>query len=97
MALAMFFMPESPYFLVTVSRDEDALKSLKWLRGENYNAEGELEELKKTHKEQQQTGAISIKELLTKVKLRNSVVGECVTSRVCLSPHSPPTPVKLEA
>lgn len=67
MAIAMFFMPESPYFLVTTNRDEEASKSLRWLRGHDYNVERELEELKQTHKEQQATGAISIKELVTKV------------------------------
>lgn len=40
------FMPESPVYLVIEKRDEDAIKSYKWLRGESYDPQGEIEQLK---------------------------------------------------
>ena len=44
--LVFFFMPESPVYLVAENRDEDAIKSFKWLRGNNYNPQNEIAELK---------------------------------------------------
>ena len=52
MALAMFFMPETPYYLITKGRLDVAEKSLSWLRGKNYDIKHELEELQATHQEQ---------------------------------------------
>jgi MFS family permease len=40
-----FFMPESPVYLVTKDRTDDAAKTLKWLRGKNYDPHDEIEEL----------------------------------------------------
>ncbi|XP_063703886.1 facilitated trehalose transporter Tret1-like [Culicoides brevitarsis] len=45
--LVFFFMPESPTFYVSKGRHDDALNALKRLRGENYNCNAELEELKR--------------------------------------------------
>jgi MFS family permease len=42
-----FFMPESPVFLVAQNRDEEAIKAYKWLRGEHYDPQDEMEELKR--------------------------------------------------
>lgn len=39
-------MPESPVYLVIEKREEDALKSYKWLRGSSYDPQGEVDELK---------------------------------------------------
>uniref|UniRef100_A0A336LQF3 Facilitated trehalose transporter Tret1 n=1 Tax=Culicoides sonorensis TaxID=179676 RepID=A0A336LQF3_CULSO len=44
--LIFFFMPESPTYLVAKDREDDALKSLEWLRGSRYDCQSELEELK---------------------------------------------------
>lgn len=41
-----FFMPESPVYLVIENRYDDAKNSYKWLRGENYDPQGEIDELK---------------------------------------------------
>lgn len=41
-----FFMPESPVYLIIEKRDEDAAKSYKWLRGDSYEPQGEVDELK---------------------------------------------------
>lgn len=37
-----FFMPESPSYLVSKDKNDSALKSLKWLRGPNYDHQNEL-------------------------------------------------------
>ncbi|XP_035790881.1 facilitated trehalose transporter Tret1-2 homolog isoform X1 [Anopheles albimanus] len=41
-----FFMPESPYYFVEKGKFSDASKSLKWLRGSNYDENAELEDMK---------------------------------------------------
>ena len=35
--LAVIFMPESPFYLVGKNRDNEALKSLIWLRGSTFD------------------------------------------------------------
>lgn len=48
-AVAFVFMPESPLYLISKDRSEDAIKSLKWLRGEHYDFSDELNELQSQH------------------------------------------------
>ena len=62
----MFMMPESPYYLVSRGRDERALRSLRWLRGSNYNVRAELEQMKKTNREESEIGSITLADLFTK-------------------------------
>ncbi|XP_055606707.1 facilitated trehalose transporter Tret1-like [Uranotaenia lowii] len=45
-AAIFFFMPESPQYYVEKERYDDASKSLKWLRGSQYDERAEIEELK---------------------------------------------------
>ena len=59
-------MPESPIYLVSKGRDERALRSLRWLRGSNYNVKAELEQIKKAHRAEQETGSITLVDLFTK-------------------------------
>lgn len=40
------FMPESPVYLVAEKRDEDAIRSYKWLRGAAYDPQAEIDALK---------------------------------------------------
>lgn len=40
--VVFFFMPESPKYLVSKNRDDEAKDALIWLRGKNYNADQEL-------------------------------------------------------
>lgn len=47
------FMPETPLYLVSKNRTEDAIKSLKWLRGSNYDYNSELSELQREHEERE--------------------------------------------
>ncbi|XP_017128404.1 facilitated trehalose transporter Tret1-2 homolog isoform X1 [Drosophila elegans] len=46
-----FFMPESPTYLVAKDRSENAIKSIQWLRGKEYDYEPELAELRETDRE----------------------------------------------
>lgn len=50
-AVSFVFMPESPLYLISKNRSEDAIKSLKWLRGEHYDFSDELNELQSQHDE----------------------------------------------
>lgn len=45
------FMPETPLYLVSKNRNEEAIKSLKWLRGSEYDYSAELTELQDDHNE----------------------------------------------
>ena len=60
----MFFMPESPYYLVAKGKDDAALKSLQWLRGSE-NAKDVLEDVKREYREQKLIGSVSYVNLLT--------------------------------
>ena len=60
----MFFMPESPYYLVAKGKDAQALKCLQWLRGSE-NAKNVLEEVKREFSEQKLIGSVSYVKLLT--------------------------------
>ena len=52
MVLAMFFVPDSPVFLVRKGKMEAAKKSLTWLRGSNYSGiDDEIAEIKKAEDE----------------------------------------------
>ena len=61
----MFFMPESPFYLVSKNKDTDALKSLVWLRGNTNEVDSELEQLKKSSREQKESPDFSYIKLLT--------------------------------
>ena len=67
MALAMFFMPETPYFLITKGKLDMAEKSLSWLRGKNFDIKHELEELQATYQDQVKTGSVPLKKIFTEV------------------------------
>jgi len=63
-ATIMFFMPESPYYLVAKGKDDAALKSLQWLTGSE-NAKDVLEDIKREYREQKLIGSVSYVKLLT--------------------------------
>lgn len=46
-ALVFVFMPESPVYLVQKNKIPDAINTYKWLRGEAYNPQQEIDELTK--------------------------------------------------
>ena len=63
--LVITFMPESPLYLVRKNREEDALKSLIWLRGSTFDVSSELEDLKKSYKKQRESPTFSYSKLFT--------------------------------
>ena len=53
MVAAMFFVPDSPVFLVRKGKMDAAKKSLQWFRGKNYSGvDDEIAEIKKAEDEQ---------------------------------------------
>ena len=60
-------MPETPYYLITKNKEDEAMKSLQWLRG-NKNVKTEMEDLKRAYKQQMLLGKVTYNNLL-----RNSV------------------------
>ena len=67
MVLAMFFVPDSPVFLVQKGKMDEAKKSLTWLRGKNYSGvEEEIAEIKKAEKERNAPESkVSISDIFT--------------------------------
>ena len=63
--LVMSFMPESPFYLVSKNRETDALESLVWLRGNTNEIYSELDQLKKSTQEQQDSPDFSYIKLFT--------------------------------
>jgi hypothetical protein len=47
LAVIFFFMTESPVYLIIENRINDAKKSYKWLRGDQYDPQQEIDELKR--------------------------------------------------
>ncbi len=66
MALMMSFMPESPYVLLVKGKQDEAAKSLQWLRGKHYDIGKEMASLRKTYEEQKIIGSISLMDLIKK-------------------------------
>lgn len=56
-ALIFVFMPESPHFLVMKNRENEARKTLKWLRGLSYDPSREINELKHEFEENKKNQA----------------------------------------
>ena len=63
--IIMFFMPESPFYLVSKNMEADALKSLVWLRGNTNEVDSGLEQLKKSSRERKESPDFSYIKLLT--------------------------------
>ena len=67
------FMPESPHYLIIENRNDEASKSLKWLRGAHYNPQLEIDELKKEFLENESHKG-SFSELLKKRGTRHALL-----------------------
>lgn len=63
--LSFVFMPESPVYLVIAKQDIDAIKALKWLRGNSYDPLVEIGDLKKEI-EENQIANVPFREMLKK-------------------------------
>ncbi|XP_077162282.1 solute carrier family 2, facilitated glucose transporter member 6 isoform X1 [Paroedura picta] len=55
MVILLCFMPESPRFLISQGKEEEALSALAWLRGQEVNYWWEYEQIKDSVQEQSQT------------------------------------------
>ena len=63
--LVMYFMPESPFYLVSKNRESEAFESLVWLRGNTNEITSEMDNLKKSIGELNTNSNFSYKKLLT--------------------------------
>jgi hypothetical protein len=68
-----FFMPESPVYLVQCGREEDAIKSYKWLRGAHYNPQNEIDELKAEIVERE-SNQVSLMQVLQKRATQRALI-----------------------
>lgn len=62
-------------FLMADKREEDAIKSLKWLRGSLYDPKNEIEDLKKDLAESQASGAPISEVLKRKLTIKTLFIG----------------------
>lgn len=69
-----FFMPESPVYLVSKNRNEEAAKTLKWLRGTNYDPQDEIEELKVELFGKKGEARKSYKEIFQRPETKESII-----------------------
>ena len=81
MTIWMIFMPESPVFLVSKGKMEEAKKSLLFLRGHQFDADSELSEIKENVRESQEIGSIG---LITLVKTKHYLVPAIISMVVML-------------
>ena len=65
MAVWMFFMPESPVFLVSKGRREDAKKSLLFLRGPNFDVSTELATIEESVEASKAVGSVGFTTLIS--------------------------------
>jgi hypothetical protein len=76
LVVSMIFMPDSPMYLISKQKHEEARKALQWLRGKHYNVDAELKEMQLSNEEEQKIGSISLTTLFTKgVYLRPFLLG----------------------
>ncbi|CRK93140.1 CLUMA_CG006476, isoform A [Clunio marinus] len=67
------FMPESPVYLITEKREDDAIKSYKWLRGSSYDPLHEITELK-DELEENEKNKVSYSEVFARKSTRRALV-----------------------
>ena len=79
MGIWMFFMPESPVFLVSKMRMDEAKKSIMFLRGPKFDADSELSEITTNVKASQDIGSIGLVKL---VKTKHYLVPALISMMV---------------
>lgn len=72
----IWFIPETPRFLIAKGNEEDAQKALQWLRGSGTDIEKEFQELQKTQQESEDKNeSLLVLFSLTNLKLLAIVLG----------------------
>ena len=64
--IAMPFMPESPVFLMSRQKEEDARKTLKILRGPKHDINEEINQISRSLAEKQAVGSASVRQMVTR-------------------------------
>lgn len=82
----VWFMPESPWWLVSKDRDEDALKALSGLGHRGYEGEQKLAQIKQTLEEvKRETEGVTYLECFRKSNLRRTIISVMPLSIQALS------------
>ena len=66
MAVMVSFMPESPFMLLSRGQEEQAERSLQWLRGRDYDVSEEMSDLREALEAKRSVRPIDLRSLLTK-------------------------------
>ena len=59
------FMPESPTYLMSQSKEQEAIASLHWLRGNHYDINPELSAIRKNSEKQRGIKTVGLQELVS--------------------------------
>ena len=73
----LFFMPETPYYLLLKKKDESAERALHWLRGKNFDIAPEKESIQSDIDKQQEVKSVQLKTLLTEGKYAKPFLMTC--------------------
>lgn len=71
-AVIFAFMPESPVYLIEQGRDNEAISSYKWLRGDNFDPQNEINTLK-TEMSENQANQISTSEVFSRKATKKAI------------------------
>jgi len=66
MGLLMFFVPQSPFYLISKRREADARKSLTRLRGPSFNVDAEIRQIQAAVEESEAIGSVNLLDLVRK-------------------------------
>jgi MFS family permease len=71
-AVIFSFMPESPVYLIEQGRDNEAILSYKWLRGDKYDPQNEINILK-TEMSENETNQVSTSEVFSRKATKKAI------------------------
>lgn len=71
-AVIFAFMPESPVYLVEQGRENEAMMCYKWLRGESFDPQTEIDALK-TEMSDNETNQVSLKEVFSRKSTKKAI------------------------
>ena len=77
-------LPESPVWLMRNNKEEDARRTLAWLRGGAYDIEPEVEEIKEVIKEEEKKSQQSVREVIQARSFLQPLALTCTLSVVQL-------------